>query len=150
MRNSAKAIIFKDGKLLTMKGIDSDGYYYLLPGGGQRFGETLHDTLVRECKEEINADIKVGELRFVRDYIGAHHEFASVEKDVHRIEFMFVCELVKHEDVSIGSTPDDAQVGVEWLEIRRLTSYRLYPLVIREKILNLGTEGHCAYLGDVN
>ena len=41
IRNSAKAIIVKNGKLLTMKGIDNKGDYYLLPGGGQGFGETL-------------------------------------------------------------------------------------------------------------
>jgi len=145
MRNSAKAIIVRDGRLLTMKGVDPDGHYYLLPGGGQRFGETLQETLKRECREEINTDIKVGKLKFIREYIGAHHEFASLEGDVHKLEFMFLCELAGHEDVGVGETPDADQIGIEWLEIERLMSYRLYPMVIREIIMNLGKGEQCQF-----
>jgi ADP-ribose pyrophosphatase YjhB (NUDIX family) len=45
IRNSTKAIIIKNGCLLTVKGIDSDGDWYLLPGGGQNPGETLKEAL---------------------------------------------------------------------------------------------------------
>ena len=50
-RNSAKAVILKDNKLLAIEKVDRDGQWYLLPGGGQEFGETLIDALKRECLE---------------------------------------------------------------------------------------------------
>lgn len=150
IRNSAKAIILRNGKLLTMKGIDNKGNYYLLPGGGQGFGETLQQALIRECKEEVNVDVKVGELKFVRDYIATHHEFAFIENDVHQVEFMFVCELAGDADIGVGTIPDADQIGVEWLEIDELMEYRLYPMAIREKIMNLEKEEQPVYLGDIN
>lgn len=42
IRNSAKAVIIQEGKLLAIKKQDKEGYYYILPGGGQEHGENLH------------------------------------------------------------------------------------------------------------
>ncbi|MEC1177482.1 NUDIX domain-containing protein [Metasolibacillus meyeri] len=50
IRNSAKAIIVKDEKLLAIKIQENGGTYYILPGGGQEHGENLHQALQRECK----------------------------------------------------------------------------------------------------
>ena len=52
VRVSAKAIIIRKGKLLLLRARDRAGIYYLLPGGGQNNGETLHEALVREFLEE--------------------------------------------------------------------------------------------------
>jgi len=41
IRNSAKAIIIKDGKLLCTKNKNKFGIFYLLPGGGQEPFETI-------------------------------------------------------------------------------------------------------------
>ena len=64
-----------------------------LPGGGAEFGETLHEALHRECREEIGCDVEIGPLRFIREYIAAHHEFAAEDPEAHQIEYMFVCRL---------------------------------------------------------
>ncbi|MDI6739140.1 MAG: NUDIX domain-containing protein [Candidatus Edwardsbacteria bacterium] len=70
IRNSAKAVIINDCKLLVLEMRDEDGPWYALPGGGQQPGETLHAALVRECREEANAAVTIGELLFIREYIG--------------------------------------------------------------------------------
>lgn len=41
IRNSAKAIIIKDGRILLTKNEDQFGTFYLLPGGGQEKGVSL-------------------------------------------------------------------------------------------------------------
>jgi 8-oxo-dGTP diphosphatase len=42
IRNSAKAIIIQNGKVLLTINLGKDGYFYMFPGGGQEHGETLH------------------------------------------------------------------------------------------------------------
>ncbi|SHF72891.1 NUDIX domain-containing protein [Ornithinibacillus halophilus] len=154
IRNSAKALIFQDGNLLAIKKQDKDGFYYILPGGGQEHGETLHETLRRECIEEINALVDIGDLLFIREYIGRNHERAEFDSGVHQIEYMFLCNIKKdNKDIRNGIVPDDGQIGVEWLPIPDLISYRLYPQELRKYIMDYKTgisKNTTVYLGDIN
>ena len=77
VRTSVKAVIIKNNQILLQIKRDLLSQYAVLPGGGQHKGETLPEALRRECLEEINADVEVGDLLFVRDYISDHHEFAE-------------------------------------------------------------------------
>lgn len=53
IRNSAKAIVIKDGKLLAIKISDGREEWYILPGGGQESEELLPQAVEREVAEEI-------------------------------------------------------------------------------------------------
>jgi len=148
-RLSVKAIIIRDGMILTMHGVDDWGDYYLLPGGGQNRGETAHEALQRECLEEIGTGVVVHELRLVREYVAAHHEFAAAEPGLHQVELMFRCSLPEGARPRVGSSPDVNQVSVQWLELRRLQEYRLYPRSLRSVFQDLDSANR-VYFGDVN
>jgi len=154
IRNSAKTIIIQNGQLLTIKNRDPQGDFYILPGGGQDHSETLHEALHRECKEEIGADVVIGQLQFIREYIGAHHEFAEHDDDVHQIEFMFRCDLEEGQIPANGPMLDTYQIGVSWLPLDQLEKNRLYPAVLIELIKNELISGinptTPIYQGDVN
>ena len=150
IRNSVKAFIVKEKKLLTIKGVDHLGDYYLLPGGGQRPGETMHQSLQRECQEEINCRVEVMDLLFIREYIGRNHEFSEYDKDIHQIEYMFLCKLPEICSPKIGKVPDNNQVGVAWLELSNLMEYRLYPQDMREIFSEFSSQKHKIYFGDIN
>ena len=150
IRNSAKAIIICDGMLLVTENEDCSGKYYLLPGGGQRHGETLHQALWRECLEEIGTDIEVGRLLLVREYIGSNHEFAEHDGGAHQIEFMFECSITSTDAVEMGSNPDGPQTGVSWLPVRSLSRHRIYPSVLVDIIARGAFPAALSYLGDVN
>ena len=77
IRTAARALVISKGKLLTIKMQDSSGIFYILPGGGQRHGETLREGLMSECLEEIGTNVEIGELLYVREYIGKNHEFKN-------------------------------------------------------------------------
>jgi 8-oxo-dGTP diphosphatase len=150
LRNSAKAIIIQDGRLLVLKMVDSEGDFYILPGGGQKHGEPLTDALKRECLEEIGTSVRIGSLRLIREYIGRNHEFSKEDADTHQIEFMFECELEPGAVPKVGHRPDETQVGIAWLPVSELDKYRLYPKVLRTIIRNGIPDTTPLYLGDVN
>ncbi|MEI3615041.1 NUDIX domain-containing protein, partial [Pseudogracilibacillus sp. SO30301A] len=129
-----------------------EGYYYILPGGGQEHGENLHQTLKRECIEEINVDVEIGNLIFIREYIGKNHEHSAFDSGVHQIEYMFLCKVKQgSKEIRNGIVPDEGQIGVEWLPLSELLSCRLYPQTMRQHIIdyNAGKDS-AVYLGDIN
>lgn len=151
VRNSAKAIIIENDRLLTTRNRDLFGDFFLLPGGGQKHGETLSQAVKRECLEETGATIKVGKLILVREYLSANHQFAEFDPTIHQVEFMFLCKLEKPPQNHHTSELDSMQTGFEWLEISRLHEFRLYPAALI-KLLQQHQSGNfpVVYLGDVN
>ena len=62
-------IVVRDHALLLVRHVKGDRTYWLLPGGGVDYGETLGEALLREIKEETNLDTELGELVMVNDSI---------------------------------------------------------------------------------
>jgi 8-oxo-dGTP diphosphatase len=145
IRNSAKAIIIEEGKILVTKNRGGDGDFYICPGGGQDYGETLHDALRRECMEELGYTVEIGELLHVCEYIG-ENEFNPSKSHVHQIEFYFSCTL-KEDHNGEPVKPDPEQIGIEWVPIVDLVEYNFYPKELREYI---GNKGAPVYFGDMN
>lgn len=148
LRYSVKAILIEDGRLLCIQKRDDEGLYVLLPGGGQEPGETIHDTLRRECLEEIGAEIEINDLRFVRDYLGQNHEFADHDSDDHQVDLMFDCRLAEGAVVAPGPVPDDGQIDIVWIPLAELDAARIYPRILA-RLLQDGSTAP-VYLGDVN
>ena len=87
--NVVAAIIEKDGRIFaTQRGYGAYKDWWEFPGGKIEAGETPEEALVREIREELRAEIKVGEL------------FRTVEYDYpefHMIMQCFLCELISDE-----------------------------------------------------
>lgn len=153
VRVAAKAVIIRDGRLLTVKVRDrlhTDRCYYALPGGGQQPGENLHETMRRECLEEVGARVEVGPLLYVREYIGPNHEYAAVDSRFHQVEMVFSCTLLDDAELGNGRAPDTRQVAVEWLELARLDEYFFRPRALVKLLQSPLPTPHPVYLGDVN
>ena len=150
VRNSVKAVIIRDGKILLLQKMDAFGLYTVLPGGGQKVGETLPEALERECMEEINARVRVGELLFVRDYISDKHEFAESSGHIHQVEFLFACTLVEDYQPGSGSEQDRGQQQVLWVPLDALEQANFYPRALLPYLRNTSAADRPVYLGDVN
>jgi lysophospholipase L1-like esterase/8-oxo-dGTP pyrophosphatase MutT (NUDIX family) len=129
-RVSARALVIQNNAVLVIENVDDTGYWYVLPGGGQRYGEDLATCLKREVFEETGFNIKVGNIRFIREFIGKNHILlAGVPNDFHSVEITFACEIDEepHESVDMIKNPDPHQVGWEWIDLDRLREARFYP-----------------------
>jgi len=149
-RNSCKAVIVRDNRVLLTLNHSEIGDFYLLPGGGQKWGETLLQAMRREVLEETGWIVEPGKIILVRDYIGAHHEFARTEADVHQTELIFLATPVRREEQP--PLPDPWQTGIEWVSLGRLKSIRIYPSILNTVLPEIvtGTYPGPIYLGDVN
>lgn len=151
IENSAKAVIIRDSAVLLIRYRDSSdmglGTWYALPGGRQRYGETLHETLVRECEEELGAKVSVGGLLFVREYVHARHELAGTGRDQHKIELMFRCELESEPRQAPASDAD--QESAQWVGLDRLGEIKIFPTALRRLRELTERPGEEPYWGDV-
>ena len=150
LRNSAKAYIVRGDRLLLVKCVDAHGAWYTLPGGGMNPGETLHEALRRECREEIGAEIVIRDLIAIREYIAPNHEFANFDACDHQIEFMFACRVAEDYVPARGHDADSAQTGVVWMPLESVESVRLYPMAMRSFFARPGEMAGCRYFGDIN
>ncbi|MFP4069797.1 MAG: NUDIX domain-containing protein [Verrucomicrobiota bacterium] len=150
IRTAARALILHDGKLLAIKMKDRSGIFYILPGGGQVHGETLKESLRRECLEEIGTEVEVGNLLYVREYIGKNHEFRRAHHAFHQLESVFRCTLPDPGGIGPGSEHDKKQIGVEWIPLEELPERRFLPEVIKAFFKDGRFDPASTYLGDVN
>lgn len=76
---TVKAIVIYHQKILILKRTrpSSDGLgYWELPGGGLEYGETPHQALIRELKEETDLDIKI--IKPVYTFTAIRPEYQTV------------------------------------------------------------------------
>ncbi len=152
VRSASRALIIEDGKLLTikMKRPREKEIFFILPGGGQRHGETLVQSLKRECREELGLEPEVLNLAYVREYVGRNHSFASRHRHFHQLEVVFFCELPKGSSINANHSGDRNQVGVEWIPLQDLSKSNFYPQKILEFIKDGALDVDPLYLGDIN
>ncbi|MCR8630497.1 NUDIX domain-containing protein [Paenibacillus radicis (ex Xue et al. 2023)] len=121
IRNTVRALIVQDDHLLSIKkerpGI---GVYYALPGGAQEPDETLEQALYRECIEELGVSIVESKLLCIREYISYNHEYSFIMKEVHSLDFIYLCKTEPiHTDLN-SIQADIGQIGIEWLPISKI------------------------------
>lgn len=151
VRSAVRALIVREGKLLTIAMRRGEGgIFYILPGGGQQHGETLPQSLCRECREEIGVEPLIGPIAYVREYIGRHHGFAHAHKDFHQIEVVFRCQLPEGVEPYSGAELDKHQIGIRWLPLQELPETEFYPAKLKEFLTGSDISIDALYLGDIN
>ncbi len=148
IRNSAKAIIIENGRVLCNKNQNERGVYYNLPGGGQDYQENLREAVARECFEEAGVQIEVGELLLVGDYI-ARREQGDPRDPIHQVEFYFAGQLEEGETPRLGAGADNHQIGVEWVALDRLPGISFFPEKVKRYLVHGGPGKSSTYLGEL-
>jgi len=133
-------VCVKNGKVLLQKPVYENAY--AIPGGHVSFGETNEQTLVREYKEELNADIKVNGLKWVGE-----HFFPWGKKPCHQICLYYNIEIIDEHTPKDGSFMGEDDVDglstkleFHWVDIDKLKELEVYPVEITE-LLSRENEG---------
>lgn len=146
VRNAARGVIVRDDQLLVLHNRGDDGAErFALPGGAQDLGETLAQTLQRECLEEIGTAVTIGPLLHVADYFKPRQSEPSAVR--HQVEFLFACDVPADYQPMMGHHPDKRQIGVVWTSLRDLATLPLSPASLRELLADGESDTAPLYLG---
>ncbi len=148
IRNTVRAVIIRNRQiLLLLKEGGERGERYALPGGAQEVGETLEQTLIRECVEEINTEVEVGDMIHIADFF--KHKTTPQPHVRHQLEILFLCKVPDGYQPQNGVHPDQHQVGVDWISLDELPGMTLSPLYFSEFLANIEQPASNVYLGTV-
>ena len=144
-RNSAKAVVINNGKLLVNRCRSRFGDYYTLPGGGQRTGEMLPETVKRELLEETGYSVTPIRLSGIYERIAQRPGYGD-DGICHKLYFIFLCRLL--DNIPAQPTEHDSfQIGLEWVNLKDIPTSNMFPHAIRDNIPALTGCGETIYIG---
>jgi len=141
-RIRVSVIVVEEGRILLVRHEKEGRTYWVLPGGGVDYGETLEQAAVRELKEETNLDVAVDKLVFVDDFL-------PEDRHRHVVDVYFTAKVVGGE-LKLG--PDSIMREVRYFPIEELAGLTFYP-EIADRIIDGYRQGFpvsALYLGNVS
>lgn len=124
VRIRVAALVVDAGRLLMVEHHKHGQRYWLLPGGGLEYGETIATCAVREIKEETDLDIEPEDLLFVVE---------SIPPDGHRhvINFYLRARLLGG---TLKQGRDDNLAAVRFVPLEEVAKLTVYPPVTAEML----------------
>ena len=128
-RVAVKALIIRDRQVLMNRYIDPDGREMIeLPGGGQDHGEDQPSALIRECREEIGAQVEVHQMALMFEFMADRSVRDGTPIDpFHQVNVAYWCGLAEGEEPGEGTDPDPRLAGTAWLPLDRLAEHDVQP-----------------------
>lgn len=136
-------VIPKDDEILLVRHVKGNRQYWLIPGGGIDFGETIEDCARRELKEETNKDIKLLKLLFVSESV-------SKEYDRHLVNLFFLGHVF-NPDEPLEVKGDERVHEARYVPVDKLGEIELHPPVATflKKAFKNNFQGPTQFLGNL-
>jgi 8-oxo-dGTP diphosphatase len=120
----------KKGRLLLVNHKKNGRSYWLIPGGGVEYGETLHQALRREFMEELSLKVtKVGDMVFMHDTI-----YPDGKRHILNLYFLV------NVSGKMKANPDKVLAGAEYTGKVEFKKILFYP-DIKDVIIRLWSKG---------
>lgn len=126
-------IVIKEGKVLMVH--DEKRKYYYAIGGAVKIGEKASDAAVREVYEESGLKVEIDRLVLVQENFfeledGMHHELA----------FYYLMKDIGAQKVASDRVLDCSEEGLEWINIEKMSEYKIYPKIYNDILRDIPTE----------
>jgi len=133
------AAVMREGRLLLVRHRKGEEEYYLLPGGGVKWGESMTEALHREVREETGLEVQAGRLLCVSETLypdGSRHIVNLVFRGVER-------------GGELRPSSDPRVEGCAFVELDELAELRFYPpmAAFLQRACAPGYRGGGIYLG---
>lgn len=112
--------------MVEIQSVSENTTFWMPPGGGVNFGESLTDAVKREVLEETGLNVEVKQMLYVSEYL---------KSSWHAVEFYFFC-TESGGRAKLGSDPElhvDHQIlkNVAWIKEQDLGRLPIFPPFIR-------------------
>ena len=129
------AVALHDGYVLLHRSEQDD--FWALPGGRCELLETAQDTIRREMREELGAEVRVERLLWVLENFFEYNGVAC-----HELGLYFLIDLGSafahyDPDQPFEGTEESLRLFFRWFSIDTLHTMRLYPTFLRDALQNL-------------
>ncbi len=113
-------LILNDNKILLVEHQKNGVSYWLIPGGGLDFGETVVQCAKREVKEETNLDIDLGRFLFSSESI-------APDGSRHVVNLFFLGHIENSciQELRVGE--EERLKSVSFIDINELDTIELHP-----------------------
>ena len=134
-------VLIREGKALLQRAAGEDGY--ALIGGHVAFGETTAETLVREFREELGADIRVERLLMVNENF-----FAWGSRPCQQINLYYLVSLTDETQIPLSGSfwaldecgGERVDLEMCWISLEEIAQQTLYPAEAKPYLLHLPSE----------
>jgi 8-oxo-dGTP diphosphatase len=114
------ATMDESGRILLLQHIHPDRHpyreYWVLPGGGVEYGESVEKALEREIREELGIGVQVGNLLAIGELITGH---------LHVLDLFLTGILDRHDGFTIQH--DEGIGEARWVELEMLAQMDFLP-----------------------
>lgn len=140
IRVGVSGVLIRGDAILLVEFDDPDAserWHFNLPGGGVEPGETLHEAMRREFLEETTAEVEVGRLLLIWEYVPTKQNYKYGDQQVLRL--VFECHLREGSEPRLPETPDTFQIGLRWTPLAELPNVPLLPRIADRLLVALNT-----------
>lgn len=135
IRFRVAGILMREGKILIQKGITDEEY--ALPKGHVEMFEKSEETLIREFKEEMNAEITVRKLLWIQERMGEWNNGKH-----HHICFYYQIDIADESEIPLhgvfhSSYGNDSEIEFSWVGIDKIKEMKFFPVYIKSRLNNL-------------
>lgn len=125
-------IFVHNNRILLQKAIKSGAW--VLPGGRSEINETSGETLIREMKEELAAEISIKRLVWIIENFNAYET-----KGLHEMGFYYLGQLNSEYDLhdiqgDFEGNENNIKLIFRWFEISEISKLDIYPKFLKEHL----------------
>lgn len=125
------AILLREGKLLMAKEPGQDHAYSV--GGRVQLGENTEQAILRECREELGAELEIDRLGFVHENFFRAKGGKMDGSVVYELAFFYYMKLPEDFSPRPAFTEKGSRVELIWVPVDGETPY--YPTFFRKELM---------------